>query len=76
MEACNSSIGCPVDGVWGSWSTYSDCTASCGSGIQTRIRACYNQSDGGQPCYGSATQTITCNTNVSCPGLIILHSVK
>ena len=58
-----------MDGVWGSWGTYSDCTASCGNGIQTRTRICTNQADGGQPCYGSATQTISCATNLSCPGL-------
>ncbi|UJR31957.1 hypothetical protein I4U23_019430 [Adineta vaga] len=67
IESCNSSIGCPVDGVWSSWDNYSECTASCGSGIQTRTRLCTGQSNGGQPCFGSATQTITCATNVTCP---------
>ncbi|CAF4459890.1 unnamed protein product, partial [Rotaria sp. Silwood2] len=67
VESCNSSINCPVDGVWGTWSSYSDCTASCNTGTQTRTRLCMNQSDGGQPCYGSATQTTSCNTNVTCP---------
>jgi len=74
-ESCNSSISCPVDGVWGSWGTYSTCTASCGSGIQTRTRLCSNQSNGGQPCYGSATQTISCATNITCPGLSLLFDV-
>ncbi len=76
IESCNSSIGCPVDGVWGSWGNYSDCTASCGSGVQTRTRICYNETDGGQPCYGSGTQTVSCNTNVTCPGLDFLFYVK
>lgn len=25
--------------------------------------------DGGQTCYGSATQTVSCNTNIICPGM-------
>jgi hypothetical protein len=76
MASCNSSIACPVDGVWSAWSNYSDCTASCGNGIQTRTRVCNYQSDGGQPCYGSATQSISCNTNISCPGWDVLIYIK
>ncbi|CAF1064997.1 unnamed protein product [Adineta steineri] len=67
IQSCNTSINCPVDGVWSGWGNYSDCTASCGNGIQTRTRICTGQSDGGQPCFGSATQTILCATNVTCP---------
>jgi hypothetical protein len=69
VQSCNSSIPCPVDGVWGAWGNYSECTVSCGSGTQTRTRVCVGQSNGGQPCFGSATQTIACATNISCPGL-------
>ncbi len=58
-----------MDGVWGVWSNYSGCTASCGTGIQTRTRLCMNETNGGQPCVGSATQTISCNSNISCPSL-------
>lgn len=72
IESCDSLIGCPVDGIWGVWSTYSDCTASCGSGMQTRTRLCTGQSNGGQPCFGSATQAITCSTNINCPSLYLL----
>ncbi|CAF1679281.1 unnamed protein product [Rotaria magnacalcarata] len=67
IESCNSSINCPVDGIWGVWSSYSDCTASCGTGTRTQTRLCLNQSNGGQTCYGSATKTIPCSTNISCP---------
>ncbi|CAF0913672.1 unnamed protein product [Adineta ricciae] len=72
VESCNSLIGCPVDGTWSDWSTYSECTASCSSGTQTRTRLCTGQSNGGQPCFGSATQTITCSTNINCPSLYLL----
>jgi hypothetical protein len=72
ISSCNSSIECPVDGVWTTWTNYSDCTASCGTGIQTRTRACVNQTNGGQTCVGSATQSVLCNTNIACPGLTVL----
>ena len=72
MESCDSLIGCPVDGIWSDWNTYSECTASCGSGTQTRTRLCTGQSNGGQPCFGPATQTITCSTNINCPSLYLL----
>lgn len=67
LETCNSSIPCPVDGVWSDWSNYTACTASCGQGIRTRTRLCVNQAYGGQSCFGSATQTESCSSNISCP---------
>lgn len=67
LASCNSTIGCPVDGVWGAWNNYSDCTTSCGVGTQTRTRLCNGQQNGGLSCFGSATQTITCNTSIPCP---------
>ena len=75
VQSCNSGINCPVDGSWGPFINESDCTASCGIGTKTRKRQCYNQSNGGQPCYGSAIQTIVCDTNISCPSLYFFISV-
>ena len=31
---------CPVNGVFGKWSKYSVCSASCGGGVQYRERKC------------------------------------
>ncbi|KAL3870898.1 hypothetical protein ACJMK2_038929 [Sinanodonta woodiana] len=57
-----------VDGGWSSWSTWSMCSASCGLGLESRIRTCSNPypSNGGDPCPGNATQQTSCFLR-SCP---------
>ena len=32
----------PVDGNWGSWSAYSECSKDCGIGVQWKTRKCDN----------------------------------
>ncbi|XP_062437683.1 hemicentin-1 [Rhea pennata] len=60
---------CPVDGNWGQWQTWSQCSASCGGGEQTRVRLCSNPapSHRGRACPGDSSQISRCNTQV-CPG--------
>ena len=65
-RSCNSHC-CPVNCVWGSWSAYEACSATCGSGNQTRSRSVAVQpSCGGTSCSGSSTQTQSCNSQC-CP---------
>ena len=60
-----------VDGGYGQWSSYGSCTKTCGSGEQSRSRACDTPTpqNGGKDCtlLGEATETKSCNTN-PCPG--------
>ncbi|VDI27508.1 Hypothetical predicted protein [Mytilus galloprovincialis] len=56
--------------TWNDWSSWSECTRSCGSGIQTRQRQCLNQmntTDGYvTECEGIGTGSRSCNTEL-CP---------
>eukprot|EP00105_Crassostrea_gigas_P005928 XP_011419685.1 PREDICTED: coadhesin isoform X2 [Crassostrea gigas] len=63
-----SIAGCPVDGIWGHWSSWLDCSVTCGTGNQIRRRLCSNPrpENGGRQCQGSSTDTLTCNLG-SCP---------
>ena len=58
-----------VHGGWGNWSSFTECSQTCGGGIQTRERNCDNPSPeyGGQPCPGNESGTQQCNQGV-CPG--------
>nr|XP_055041763.1 hemicentin-1 isoform X2 [Misgurnus anguillicaudatus] len=68
IQKCNTA-SCPVDGKWGSWESWSECSASCGSGERTRVRLCNNPSpiNNGRPCPGDSTQLSRCNIQ-PCPG--------
>lgn len=65
-------IAGPVDGEWGDWTPWSQCSQTCGiSGGQTlsRTRVCNRPPpmNGGKPCDGNSTQTAqSCLT--PCPG--------
>ena len=64
-----------VHGGWGNWSSLSECSQSCGGGIQTRQRECDSPSPeyGGDPCSGNENETQRCNTDV-CPGKLYMHN--
>ncbi|XP_047561044.1 hemicentin-1 isoform X2 [Lutra lutra] len=68
IQRCNTDM-CPVDGSWGNWHSWGQCSASCGGGEKTRKRLCNNPvpSKSGRPCPGDATQVSRCNTQ-ACPG--------
>ncbi|KAK3790672.1 hypothetical protein RRG08_048796 [Elysia crispata] len=47
---------------WGPWSSYSECSRSCGGGVQHTSRTCLRDSESQQKeCQGSATQYRSCN---------------
>lgn len=57
------------DGGWGEWTSWMDCTKSCGGGVQSRRRECNSPTPGGDGdfCEGLKTDIIACNTE-HCPG--------
>uniref|UniRef100_G1MRA1 Hemicentin-1 n=1 Tax=Meleagris gallopavo TaxID=9103 RepID=G1MRA1_MELGA len=68
IQRCGTDL-CPVNGNWGPWQTWSQCSASCGGGEQTRTRLCRNPAPlyHGHPCLGDSSQISRCN-NQACPG--------
>ncbi|KAM8746417.1 hemicentin-1 isoform 1-T1 [Acanthopagrus schlegelii] len=68
IQRC-STANCPVDGNWGSWQPWGECSASCGGGERTRVRLCNSPSpsNSGRPCPGDSSQLSRCNTQ-ACPG--------
>jgi len=61
MERSCNVDGCPVDCKVDDWSGWGDCTADCGSGVQTRTRSkTVEPENGGTPCPEQA-ETKSCN---------------
>ena len=61
---------CPINGGYGEWSNYTECTQSCNGGTQKRTRQCNNPAPkhGGRNCssLGPETDEQRCNT-FPCP---------
>ncbi|KAL5251311.1 hypothetical protein ACHWQZ_G016863 [Mnemiopsis leidyi] len=66
-QNCNTEP-CPVDGGWSDDDAWSECSADCGGGTQTRTRTCTNPApaNDGADCVGEATETQNCNPQ-PCP---------
>lgn len=56
-------IPCPIDGGWGEWSNWTDCSKTCGNGIKSRYRYCNNppSQHGGKHCSGDSNQSKHCS---------------
>ena len=54
-----------MDGGWSDFGSWTECSASCGGGIRTRVRACTNPApeNGGADCVGDSVKTQECNTH-------------
>lgn len=59
---------CPVNGNWGPWSPWNQCSHTCGSGLLTRTRLCNAPlpENGGDTCQGPTIDSLTCFVN-DCP---------
>ena len=58
-----------VNGGWSDWSSFGDCSKTCGGGEKTRYRTCTNPApaNGGKDCMGSSSDSMSCNEQ-GCPG--------
>lgn len=60
-----------VDGGWGEWYAWSECSVACGEGEIRRNRTCDNPApQQGGTCRGTNSETETCN-GLTCPGKLI-----
>uniref|UniRef100_A0A3Q2CH68 SCO-spondin n=1 Tax=Cyprinodon variegatus TaxID=28743 RepID=A0A3Q2CH68_CYPVA len=59
---------CDVDGGWSQWTDWTECTKSCGGGVQSRRRQCDSPppEGDGDYCEGLGTEVRGCNTD-HCP---------
>ncbi|CAG9772553.1 unnamed protein product [Ceutorhynchus assimilis] len=58
----------PIDGGWGEWSSWSECSRTCGSGVSIMSRECDHPmpTAGGKFCVGERKRYRICNTD-PCP---------
>ena len=72
LKKCDYS--CAVNGGWTDYSEWTDCSADCAGGTQTRSRTCTNPEPAfkGLDCEGDAEETRECNTD-PCPGKGLFH---
>ncbi|XP_052065714.1 receptor-type tyrosine-protein phosphatase mu-like isoform X2 [Mytilus californianus] len=64
----NVMVTVTVNGSWGYWSAWNECTVSCGGGQRLRYRICNNPpaSGGGSTCSGDNKEADNCSNN-KCP---------
>ena len=57
----------PIDGDWADYGEYSECSRSCGGGVQFKERQCNNPrpQNGGRYCEGAGRIYRMCNIQVS-----------
>lgn len=66
---CSGLPPCPVNGGWGIWQKDSECSVTCGIGVEKQKRVCNNPAPrhNGKDCLGSQFKTTVCNTGLHCP---------
>ncbi|XP_050723288.1 hemicentin-1-like isoform X2 [Eriocheir sinensis] len=56
---------CPVSGGWGPWSSWSECSVTCGQGLKQRSRLCDSPAPaaGGAQCQGDNLEVTPCSAS-------------
>ena len=70
-------IGAPIDGDFGDWEAWGQCSHTCGESFSSRTRKCDNPApqNGGRDCdVRWSTENIKC-TVTNCPGMSIIQNV-
>lgn len=62
-----------VDGNWGLWGSYGDCSVTCSLGVRTRTRTCSDPQPlfNGKQCEGTNVDNIQCDAG-PCPSKCFL----
>ncbi|KAJ8038941.1 Hemicentin-1 [Holothuria leucospilota] len=62
QRTCNQ-FPCSTDGNWGPWSSWSECSATCGESVTRKVRLCNNPAprNGGQRCIGDTELVRKCD---------------
>ncbi|KAL3831690.1 hypothetical protein ACJMK2_023412 [Sinanodonta woodiana] len=65
---CFNNTAAIVDGEWGAWSTWFDCSTTCKGGVKARTRLCNDPlpACNGFPCPGDNTEFTSCNEAIDC----------
>ncbi|XP_041955132.1 properdin-like [Alosa sapidissima] len=68
-QDCYSLPICPTHGAWGAWSSLSECSVTCGVGLQSKTRKCNNPAPkyGGNACLGDHNAYAICIIQTHCP---------
>ena len=70
-------IGAPIDGDFGEWEAWGQCSHTCGESFRSRKRKCDNPSpqNGGRDCdLRWSTEIIRCNVT-NCPGISVIQNL-
>ncbi|KAL4226072.1 hypothetical protein ACF0H5_014060 [Mactra antiquata] len=61
VKKCNL-VECPVNGHWSVWSSWSDCSGTCGNSTKSRVRVCDNPlpQHNGSFCTGRSKEEADC----------------
>ena len=61
-------LHCVLESIWSEWSHWGECSATCNSGIQSRVRTCDSPDKGPHMCIGNDVDIAACNNN-TCVGM-------